>query len=199
VIRRSIAALALLMALGCADAAAAAERCKLPRGADQLAASSYARVYSTVDVEGFPAPAYACSRRTGRRFRLDNPDLGVRVLTPQVAGPHVAYELQNYEGEAVFYSLYRLNVLEARRHALGFWSEEDDEILWSFQLVKSGALAWSEITGRGQTGEVWLHGAAGRQRLDSGPPELAMSFAVSDNRKRIYWTSGGEPRTAPLR
>ena len=197
--RRSIAALTLLAALACAGPATAAERCKLPRGATLLAASAQARVFATVDREGHPAPAYACNRRTGRRFRLDNPGSGARVLAPQAAGPYVAYELQSYSGESVGYTFHRLDVLEAKRRQLGSWSEEADETLWDFQLLGSGALAWSEITDRGEVGEVWLWGEGGRQRLDSGPPALAMSFAVSDNRRRVYWTSGGEPRTALLR
>jgi hypothetical protein len=201
VTRRPLVLLAVLLTalIASADAAAAAERCKPPRGGTSIAASSHTRVYREPHTEDSTGRAYACNRRTGRRFKLDDPDNGVRMFGPQLAGRYLAYEVQEYIGESVIYTLYRLDLSRAKRRLLTSVSEESNETVWDYRLVKSGAIAWSEITDWEEVGAVWLFGENGKQRLDAAGPELATSFAVSENHRRIYWTNAGEARTALIR
>ena len=198
--RRTAITLVALVALAGADAAAAQERCKLPKRAKQLAASSYTRVYETSNFPEGPGPTYACNRRTGRRFKLDDPDRDFQAAAPILAGTHMAYLLFSSESEVVVSRLMVLDLAAAKKRQLDAWGEEDDELVVDYHLTRTGAIAWSGIADRGRTGEVWLFGESGKTRLDSGPPELAESFAVSSNGARVYWTNAaGEPRTALVR
>jgi hypothetical protein len=211
---RSIAALALLASLVCADAAAAAERCKVPRGSDTIAKSSYTWVYRPFDnarrdPDFAEKPTYACNRRTGRRFVLDNPRLetyvdwsgsyGRHAFPPRLAGTHLAYALTTYEGsEGEYKALYALDLATAKKRKVGVWDESDGtEFLSAFYLRSSGAVAWSAVE-EGE-GTIGLWGSAGKQYLDRGRAVDADSFAVSRDGRRVYWTNADQPRTALVR
>lgn len=196
--RRSLAAVLGIVTLSGADAAAAAERCAPPRGAAAVAANSYVRVYRANTI------TYACNRASGRRFRLDDPRRGARVYATggyrvQLGRTFVAYVVRYEEVEGYVDSLNRLDVTRPRPHEFGVWDEPRGDGLLGFRLAKTGAIAWAEITNLGDEGAIWLRGRRGTKRLDRGPPELAHSFAVSHDRRWVYWTSGDEPRSALLR
>jgi hypothetical protein len=213
-VTRATLVIALLICLVCADAASAAERCKVPRGSDTIAKSSYAWVYRPFDnarrdTNFVEQKTYACNRRTGRRFVLDNPRLetyvewrgsyGRRIHPPQLAGTHLAYVTSTYEGaEGEYTGLYALDLATAKKRKLGVWDESDGtEFLSAFHLRSSGAVAWSAVE-EGE-GTIGLWGSAGKQTLDRGPALGADSFAVSRDGRRIYWTNADQPRTALVR
>jgi hypothetical protein len=99
-------------------------------------------------------------------------------------------------------SLYRLDLKAAKRRLLGSYNEARG-VVTSFFVTRGGAVAWSldDKFGDGddRVDEIWREGTGGRELLESSPAVEADSLALSDNRRRVYWTSGGQPRSADLR
>jgi hypothetical protein len=211
---RATLVFALLACLACADAATAAERCRVPRGSDTIAKSSFTWVYrpfdnAARDPQFAEQRTYACNRSTGRRFVLDNPrtetyvewrgSYGRKTHPPRLAGTHLAYVTSTYEGaEGEYVGLYALDLRTAKKRRIETWDEtEGTDFLASFALRGTGAVAWSAAE-EGE-GTIGLWGGAGKQVLDRGRMVDVDSFAVAARSSRVYWMNGDQPRSADFR
>ena len=209
-------ALAAACALSAAQPAAAADRCKVPRGSGTVAKTSRVHVYfGPQRVDGPEAAAYACNRRTGRRYKLDDPrrelSLGYSDLTPdpEIARYQLVYVTVQHDGaEDVYYRLRTLDLATGRKRALSAYVGELDGPA-AFEILANGVVAWHEFVEDGGLLEsrVWLWGAAGKRLLDrapettSGNESVIRDFAIGGSAREplVYWMNGETPRTAAMR
>ena len=210
--RTRLTILAAGLALLLAAPADAAQRCG-PRGSTTVAQSHLVRVYTGPErPRRVEPPSYACARRTGRAYKLDSPngdvyleggDLRPTGPRPQLDGTAVAYMTIAFFGDQEVAALYRLDVGSGKRVRLDAW-DLDVEHAGPFHLFARGIVGWSgrHVVPPGPTpteGQVWIHRAGAKTLLGSGPNLDPESFAVSDDRRRLFWLDGDEAHTAPVR
>jgi hypothetical protein len=215
-LRAATVALTAAAALLAAQPAAAADRCKVPRGSSTVAKTSRVHVYfGPQRVDGPEAAAYACNRRSGRRFKLDDPrrelalDSGGDIAEPRIAGYQLAYVTVQHEGaESIYYRLRALDLATGKRRALGsYFGELEGPV--EFSILASGVVAWHELVEEAGAlqSRVWLWGAAGRRMLDSAPetlgegPPAIRDLGVTGSAREpvLYWMNGETPRSAAMR
>jgi hypothetical protein len=210
---RRAALLTLTAALLAAQPAAAADRCKVPRGSSTVAKTSRVHVYFEFQpVRGPESAAYACNRRTGRRFKLDDPRREIALSTgqigdaPEIERYQLLYTTVQHDGaEDVYLRLRTLDLATGKKRALGFYVEGAEELVVDAHILASGVVAWHEVVDEmGPVSKVWLSGAAGKQLLDSareaqggGITDLAVGGTSRD--PLLYWMNGATPRGAPMR
>lgn len=178
---------------------AASTRCK-PAGSTTVVASSYARVYRTRSTV-----AYACVIKTGRRYRLDNPNadsptfLAGREYPALLTGTRLVFVLNVPTGADDVVSLRSMDLTTGKVRELGGWGEGDAELV-AYHANRS-AVAWSlaNVQSDGAGNQIWLDGAEGTRMIDRGAAIDLGSFALAPNRRRVFWMNGEEPRTALLR
>jgi hypothetical protein len=185
------------------DAAATAKKnskCTL-RGSKTLAADARGRVFEKDHADG--AYIYGCLYRTGRRFAIgDNPhDDFLSIDALALASPFVAYGETTASTIGTYEIVERLDLRNGRiKDVTDSKREDPDPGIDQVVLTPRGAVAWIGY-GNDYTDilKVEKLDAAGHALLDPGPGVENGSLAVTRSGRRLYWSNGGEPRSAVLR
>ena len=200
---RSVVTLLLVgLALVVAAPADAAKRrpCAI-RGSETVEVTDRARLY-VVRRPGVSA-YYACLYRSERRIRLVAEE-GHSAAHLRVSGRFLVYLVVQDTSKVGTHELKRLDLRSGGRVTVaGFGhTQEGIDALEDLVLTRRGAVAWIR--------NVWYGGEPPRRSvgsyranrhtvLDPGPNVDAGSVAVTASGGRLYWTNGGEPRSARLR
>ena len=213
--RRWAAFVAAAALIALPAAAGASCRSKAPSDAKVAQRSRTIVVYSVDDeTPGFEQRImYGCEFRTGKLRRLDEGRSFAHVLNLKLAGRYIGYSA--YEEEPAGQTIYEqvhvddLRTGERRRYEVFFgqpFPPEYHERVRSLVLKPNGSLAWITAayeTREAQVLQVHRVEAPGKGRhhmkIDEGEAIGPNSLALSENRRRIYWTNAGEPRSARLR
>jgi hypothetical protein len=162
-------------------------------GSRTLVETTHARVYrSSKHV------AYACSKRTGRKYRLDNPQQDYQIQDSskvRLAGSFVAYANHSWGDDEVDggEDLTRLDLRDGRKRRLGGGVGSE---LTDIELSPKGFVGWI-IRGNDRGPTVWKLDSRGRDRLDPGPGVSNASLALSGS--LLYWTKNERSYSYRLR
>lgn len=202
---RKIALVSILVVVLSTSAAARTKgACDAPHAKTTIA-TAHARLFRVPGGRSF-----ACLYRVGRKVSLglsitgDGPSFTV-LRQPHLAGVYVAYVRFNYDyglsDSRVVVRDLRTGHIVHRADAVHGTVPVDASVP-DLVLSPAGAAAWitrDESTNPSEHFEVWKAESHGSQpvQLDSGPGITPGSLALSQS--TVYWTSGGQPRAAPLR
>lgn len=199
-------AVALLVVLAAAGPSAAREqsnRC-YPRGAEDIATGTRARLFRTEDAEQ-DVVIYACDLLTGRRTLLADlafdQDEGYRHI--RFAGRVIAFARTSCSGRTASPTedpcsdtVETLDVHTRRRVGAGVSGVVEDIV-----VLPNGAAAWTERAGAPDSPEPRSVKAISPEfatrELDAGPSVAPDSLALSADR-RVYWRNGAEARAFKL-
>jgi hypothetical protein len=190
-----------VLAHGAGAAAKKHGKCSMP-GSKTLAADSRGRVFAKYnsDEEQY---VYACLYRSGRRFPIgQNPhDDFVSIDLLALASPFVAYGETWRSSHGSYESVERLDLRSGRIRLLAESSTEGgDGGVDQLVATQRGAAAWLVyVEDASAVLRVEKLDAAGHAVLDPGPGVEAGSLAVTRSGRRVYWSNGGQPRSAALR
>jgi hypothetical protein len=193
---RLLLALLALCALLAPPADAKTKKRHCPTRGRTLAADSRARVWEVR--RGDELSLYACLRRTGRVRRLTYGDIDYSSV--RLAAPYVAYDDVEDGSGGVFEFIERVDLRTGREKQvaeLGTLFGEGSQ-LGDLVVARSGAVAWTAVKDENGT-SVEKYDADGAGTLDPGPDVDPGSLALTASGKRVYWTRGGVPQSAPLR
>jgi hypothetical protein len=203
-VRLSLALLLVLTLALPATAGAAAKRhgkCAM-KGSKTLAADARGRVFEKLNRDG--EFLYGCLYRTGRRFPLgENPhDDEVSIDILALTSPYVAYGETDRTPYGSTEFLARIDLRNGREKDVGdgFSTLNADGPIEELLVTRGGALAWT-YTGLSDPPALTVEklDADGRSVLDPGPGVDHGSLAATPGGHRVYWSNGGQPRSAPLR
>jgi hypothetical protein len=198
----AVAAVALVAA-----APASADKlgnCHIPRGAKVSAATKHAVIYRKKDKRGLYV-SYACHLSVGRPMRLSNHDdpNGDTVVVPKtLAGRYAGYAVTHCPGPGGEDCISRVFVRDTRngktlRSARAYVGATNDFFTDALVLAPNGDVAWiAESDDPAEAFQVRAATAAGVTQVDAGPDVDRGSLALAGD--RIYWTVGGQPRSAVL-
>lgn len=176
-------------------------KCAL-RGSKTLAADAGGRVFARSDAYE-QQYVYACLYRSGRRFPIgDNPhDDLVSIDLVALASPFVAYGETWRSSQGSYETLERLDLRSGRILALTqSTTEGGDGGIDQVVATHRGAVAWIGLSSdAGDVLKVEKRDSSGHAILDPGPGVEAGSLAVTRSGRRLYWSNGGQARSAPLR
>jgi hypothetical protein len=139
---------------------------------------------------------HVCDLRRHRSRLLDRDDDGDGLQRVALAGRRVAYEYavcDDPESGGCEHGMYRSDI-RRRRPALVTRVAADADMATDLVITRTGAMAW--IVGVLATGRQLVADGAGVRTLETGDALEAGSLAVAG--RRVYWTSGGEARSALL-
>jgi hypothetical protein len=193
-----IAATTCALSVGGAAAATSADRtCR--SAYETITANKSVRVFRRRVTDGnlVEYVNYACYLRRPFKVRKlgrwDRFDCGVYGF--QLAGRYVAYDDFECSGEGFPCQVVVRDMKsgKARRSAP---CTQPTGVMTDLGLRSNGSVAWIRQLGGDPKYEVWKLDSGGEARLDAGAGVDPTSLAVSG--ARFYWTSGDEPRSAPL-
>ena len=165
-------------------------------------------VYSRIERE--ERMYFGCEWRTGKLWRLNHFDPIVHLDRIALAGRYVAFSawVEEPAGSETIESVNFRNLRNGRHRRLRAVSRDaaantGDEFVTSLVAKPNGSIAW--IAQREDPELLYQVNAleAGRDnrrtKLDEGSAIGPHSLGLSSNGARVYWTRGGDPRSAPLR
>jgi hypothetical protein len=179
-------------------------QCRLGKGAAISVASKRAVIFRRKDRRGLFV-AYACHLRVGRNFRLsnhDDPNGDTTVVPKALTGRYAGYAVTHCPGPGGEDCISRVFVRDTRngktlRSARAYVGATNDFFTDSLVLAPNGDVAWiAESDDPSEAFEVRAATAGGTTQLDAGPEVDPDSLALAG--RRVYWTVGGEPRSAVL-
>lgn len=196
------AAIGATLAMGAAEGHAARtsaeQRCR--SGDQTVVATSSVRVFRRRVKDGnlIEYTNYACYLRSPYRVRKlgrwDRFECGVYGF--QVAGRYVAYDHHVCAGDG-FPCQVVVRDMKANTARRSTGCPQRPGVMTDLGLRSNGSVAWIRQLGGDPEYEVWKLDSAGEARLDAGAAVDPTSLAVSG--ARVYWTSGDQPRSAPLK
>lgn len=202
-IRVAVAGAALAAILLALPAAASAShsnvnRTCLTRG-ETLAANPVARMFQVSNLSDATFKVYACRYKSRRIFKVgsgNTQDLVSAPWLPTLTGSYVAWEagIQCHEDGTCFAGTVIVVDLRTRKRVRSV--PVGETALNYLVLTDKGNAAWDD----GQ-GNVVKADSTGVTTLDSGiagDSQLALGGSVFAATERLYWTSGGTTRSAPL-
>lgn len=189
-----LAACATAAAVGALPGAESATRKACPTDGRTVVANEQVRVFRRVS--GPSDRVYACLVKTGKLRKLgDRGDGGGGVELVRIARAHVAWD-RTFCGSTVCVGDVR--TLDMRTGKLRVADARGDEgSALDLDVTNTGAIAWTRgsLTGKDEK-RIYKLDAAGEGVLDSGSSVDLHSLATDG--RRVYWMSGGAPRSAPL-
>lgn len=176
-----------------------------PRGSTTIAATARSRVFRVSRLAPYSKVhlTYGCSFRVGRSVRFALPDLPLGYGALALAGPYVAYSVTG-DCSADYCDPNSVVVQDLRTGRVRYVDGVDVAVAHVTGLVLrvNGAAAFItstyDDTGAQRPGyEVVAVATGGPAKiLDSGTAVDPGSLALAG--KTMYWTAGGQPRSATL-